>query len=353
MQITAEQAVVIVPGITARMNSSEWVAVDLSYLADPIAFTPEVIASEKRRLPEWRWQKEYERNFHAQAGQSVIDAEWLRWQDPHICNPLYTLSWDPKTKELARVTDGAPGAVQVWIHPDSQPPNRPEHMVKTVRSFAIGIDVAEGVGASDSAITGIVADTKETAFEFKSNRITPTELGHLAAALGRMFNMALILCVRKMHGLTTIREMADVEGYPLLWHDRVLDRVVQITTDKLGWQGAEASDQNLFGPWRKAWEEHLVICHSAEMQLQGSQYIFDDMGWIVHQRNVDLPMAARARHGDVFISGALAWRAVCDVPLFKAQVPEDVAPYRSLNWRDEEIKKREYEIQNKEDSRWL
>ena len=350
MRIT--EATTIIPGISARLNKTGWVAVDLGYSSDPIAFTPEVIKSEKAKLPSWMWQKEYERNFHAQAGKPVFRPEKLQWQEQFLCEPLFRLTWDSETKQLKRTEPGMPGNVQVWIHPDSQPQNKPKHMETVVRSFAMGIDVGEGVGQTDSAIVGIVGDTREQAFEFKSKRISPTELGQLAAALGRMFNVALILCVRKMHGLTTIREIVDEQGYTMLWHEHVTDRLIEVPTDRLGWRGAEASDENLFGPYRKAIDEHQIKIHSQEWKFQLTQYIFDDMGRIVHQTKADQSIQVRQRHGDVAVAGGLAWRAACDLPLFVAEVPADDAPYRSLNWRNQEIAKRAKNEAGKEDKRW-
>ncbi len=59
---------VLMPGITVRPTEIGFVAVSLHYEADPIAFTPAVIAEEKRRMggeQGWRWQKDYEINFNA------------------------------------------------------------------------------------------------------------------------------------------------------------------------------------------------------------------------------------------------------------------------------------------------
>tara|TARA_Y100000310_G_C20660224_1_gene804341 strand:- start:120 stop:1178 length:1059 start_codon:yes stop_codon:yes gene_type:complete len=343
---------VLAPSITAKLNRTGWVAVDLGYLSDPVAFTPQAIADEKARLPDWMWQKEYERNFRAQVGKPVFRPDRLQWQEQHLCDPLLRLTWNSQAKTLRRTEKGMPGNVQVWIHPDSQPPTKPKHMERVIRSFAMGIDVGEGVGQTDSAIVGIVGDTKEQAFEFKSNRISPTELGQLAAALGRMFNVALILCVRKMHGLTTIREIVDVQGYGMVWHEKVLDQITQISTDRLGWRGAEASDENLFGPYRKAIDEQLLTIHSTEWKFQLTQYVFDDMGRIVHQALADEPMQVRQRHGDVAVAGGLAWRAACDLPLFVTEVPVDDAPYGSLNWRNEQIAERDRTDSRKEERRW-
>ena len=337
-------------GITARLNKTGWVAVDLSFEADPVAFTPEAIATEQARLPDWMWEQEYCRNFMAQVGKPVFAPAWLRMQEPNITPPMWRYAWQRRAKKLVKDNDGD---VLVFIHPDSQPPGKPPGMERVVRSFAMGLDIGEGVGRSDSAIVGMVGDTKEQAFEFRSNELTPNEMGNLAAALGRMFNQALVLCVRKMHGLTTIREMLDTEGYGRMWMDTVKDTFVEVTSDRVGWRGSEASDENLFGPWRKAIQENLVTIHSAELKYQLGQYVFDEFGRIVHQTLVNEPVQLRQRHGDVAIAGALGWRAACDLPLFEAETPVDDAPYQSLNWRKQQHDERLKRTKTQEESRWL
>ena len=348
MKIT--EATAVAPGITARLNETGWVAVDLSFDADPVAFTPEIIATEKARLPDWMWEQEYCRNFTAQIGKPVFDPAWLRMQEPNITPPLWRFNWLRRSKKLEEAKDGD---ILVWVHPDSQPPGKSPGMERVVRSFAMGLDIGEGVGRSDSAIVGIVGDTKEQAFEFRSNELTPNEMGSVAAALGRMFNMALVLCVRKMHGLTTIREMLDSEGYSRLWHDTVKDKLVEVSSDRIGWRGSEASDENLFGHWRKAIQENLVKIHSAELKHQLGQYVFDEFGRIVHQTLVNEPVQLRMRHGDVAVAGGLGWRAACDLPLFEAQVPVDDAPYQSLNWRRQQQEDRKRRTKRQEEERWL
>ena len=344
------EATAVAPGITARLNKTGWVAVDLSYEADPVAFTPQIIETEKARMPDWMWEQEYCRNFSAQVGKPVFAPAWLRMQEPYITPPLWRFTWQRRAKKLVSDQDGD---VLVWIHPESQPPGKPPGMETVVRSFAMGLDIGEGVGRSDSAIVGFVGDTKEQAFEFRSNELTPNEMGSLAAALGRMFNQALVLCVRKMHGLTTIREMIDTEGYGRLWMDTIKDKYTEVTSDRIGWRGAEASDENLFGPWRKAIQENLVTIHSAELKHQLGQYVFDEFGRIVHQTLVNESVQLRQRHGDVAVAGGLAWRAACDLPLFEAQVPIDDAPYQSLNWRKQQRDERNRRSKAQEEERWL
>ena len=100
-------------GITARLNASGFVAVDLGMGADPITFTPEVVETEMlrlgcRRRPDgtwrlsWRWRKEYLRDATAQAGMPVFDGEWLDVQKPRLREPAYRMDVDRSPAALSQ-----------------------------------------------------------------------------------------------------------------------------------------------------------------------------------------------------------------------------------------------------------
>lgn len=392
----------LMPGLTAMSTKRGIVVANLHYTADPEAMTPEVIARERLRLgctlkddgtwvDSWRWRKEMELDWQAQSGRPVFDGGALDHQRQFIGKPAYTLDWnfeplsmsqdrfiaDPPEgmawdggelipakrdaedrvvlsqgfwrlpeRKRERVLDGflvrqAEGRVKVWLGPRSQPVGLPEHAERVVRACGIGMDVSEGVAASDSTIEVMFADNREQAAEFADNEIHPAELGRMGAAVGRYFNNALVCCVRKMHGLTTIRTMRDEAGYGYIWRDTDPNKTTEVSTDKLGWRGGEASSPYLFGKWMDALEKHEPILHSLTLVDQHRQYIYDEAGRITHQRLVNLAPPVRDRHGDLVVGVALAYRACLDLPKFRKIKPIDDAPYGSFNWRVAQAKERQ------------
>ena len=298
------------PGISARPTATGFVAVDLGYEADPIAFTPDVIASEKAALPGWRWRKEYERDFGAQAGMPVFEPEWLDAQRSQIRNPECRLAWGQETNTVSRHETGD---ILVWGDPDEPRPGQPAGFGPgPPRPCGIGIDVGEGVGQSDSTIQVFFADTIEQCAEFASNTIKPTDLGRVAVALAKHYNNALICCVRKMHGITVLRSILDDCGYQTVWRQKSTDRVTEINAASYGWPGGEASSPYLFGTWIDAIQHRRAMLHSQTTLDQHRQYIYDVTGRITHQARADLPAQVRERHGDLVIGCALAYRACLD-----------------------------------------
>jgi len=340
-----EAPTVLMPGLSARPTSTGFVAVDLGYEADPVAFTPDVIAAEKKALPGWRWRKEYERDFGAQAGMPVFNPEWTDRQRKRAINPAYCMAWEPDSDKgpLVRKDDGP---IRVYLAPDTQPTGLPEDTKHVLRSCGLGIDVGEGVGQSDSTIQVFFVDNREQCAEFASNRIRPTDLGRLAVAMATYFNKGLICCVRKMHGITVLRSIMDDCGYMRVWRSKVVDQTTEYEAKNYGWPGGESTSPYLFGKWMDAIQHDRTILHSMTTIQQHQQYIYDESGRITHQQRANLPVEVRERHGDLVVACALAYRACLDMPKYEAETRRKI-PVKSMAWRAQQAK-----IQRRSRDRW-
>ena len=328
---------VLMPGFTAMPTSRGPVSIDLQVEADPITFTPEFIEREMLKYgcykkPDgewflsWKWQKEYRCNFEAQMGMPVF--EYMDRQRANLREPLYCMDLDDDGKLIKRDK----GRLRVFVEPDSQPCAYPEGVEQVERQFGIGMDVGAGVEKSDSTIQVMCVDNFEHAAEFACNRITPTDLGRFATAVGWYFNEALINCVSKLHGITTIRAMRDA-GYGFFWYDRKVFGFTEIATKNLGWSRGEASSSLLFDTWVDVLSRDEVILHGLETWNQHSQYIYDERGKITHQALINLPPDVRERHGDLVVGVALSYRACCDLPKFRKPKMINTAPKGSMAFR--------------------
>jgi hypothetical protein len=327
---------VLIPGLTARRNSTRIVAVDLHYSADPLGMTDEkleMLADEMGGRDTWRWRKEMELDPYAQAGEALFLGEWLDWQRRQCCNPIRLMDVDPAGSSLA---EHPSGKVKTWLEPRALPKDLPELVESAERTFGIGMDVGAGTGASDSTIVVMCAQGFEQAAEFKSNRILPWNLGLLAVAVAHYFNDALICCVQKMHGSSAIRAMVAA-GYTRLWRTRVANRIAETPTKNLGWPHGEIPDKLLYDRWAKALSEHATILHGVETVEQHRQYVFDEEGRPCFQRHKGLNPTARQQHADLVVAAALAYRACRDLPKFIHPVtrllPQETLAGRREQWR--------------------
>jgi len=333
----------IMRDLTARPTRTGFVSVDLGYNADPIAFTPDVIATEREGLPGWRWRKEYEREWDAQAGQPVFDNAWLDIQAERIVNPIQTAAWDAEatSHDIEPISNLSPsiverehGPIKLFKLPNEQPASLPEGATRVTRACGIGIDVGEGVGQSDSTIQVFFADNYEQAAEYASSSVRPADLGRIAVALAKLYNDALICCVRKMHGITVLRTIMDDCGYAHVWRTKPTDKDMELDSKSYGWPGGEASSPYLFGKWVDAMQYDATILHGLTTLQQHRQYIYDEDGRIVHQAIATLPVNVREKHGDLVIACALAYRACLDMPKYTAERKKKIKPY-SFEWRAE------------------
>ena len=333
---------VLMPGLTAKRTRTGFVAAKLHYSADPIGITDEFIASEKARLPGWRFRKEYEMDATAQAGEPVFEPEWLDAQRPRVRDPACRMDLG----ESGELVQRDHGRLWVFLEPDAQPSDLPRGIAGVDRGCGIGMDVGEGVEASDSTIQVLFADNREHAAEFACNKIRPAQLGRFAVVVGKWYNNALICCVRKMHGLTVLRTMADELHYPFLWHAKAADRIVERQSHKLGWSRGEMSDEWLVGPMIDALQFDRIRVHGQRTLGQLGQYIYDETGKVCHQLSADLPTDERRRHGDLVVALCLAGRACQDMPLWRSvrkvrkrpvleMIEKRQAEERSRVWRRE------------------
>lgn len=304
---------ILCPGLSARPTSTGFVAVDLGYTADEIAFTPEIIASERARLPGWRWRKEYERDFSAQSGQPFFSPEAIDAQRQNLRNPVGL--YDIRNGQLAPVP--GIGRVRVYHLPTEQPQDLPPGSERVDMAFGIGMDVAEGVGKSDSAIEVFSVLGRVQFAELTDSHISPPDLGRLAVALAEFYHDALICCVRKMHGITTLRTMIDERHYPHLWHHRISSGIVERSASALGWAKGESSDELLFGRYKDAFDSGRVTVRSQLLLDQHRQYQFSESGEVIHSATAGMSIVERQRHGDACVASALAHRACMDLPVYR------------------------------------
>ncbi len=329
---------VILPGMLLRHTRRGFAAVHLLPEADPIGLPAEVLDDQHRELgsvpvidkavttaragivglvgwnPSWKFRQQYLGDFEAQEGVPVFS--FIDTQKAHARNPIGRMDLD----ESGKLVERAQGRLLVFLRPDTQPRDLPAGAVSVTRACGIGMDVSEGVGASDSTIEVFFADSLDQAAELADNHISPADLGRFAAAVGRYYNDALICCMRKLHGITTLRAIVDEAKYPFVWHHRLRTQRFEKRTANLGWAGGESSDESLMNPWIDALQHGRVTLHGLACILQHEQYIYDEMGRMTLQERASLPIELRRRHGDRVIGCAAALVACKDVPVFKAVV---------------------------------
>jgi len=229
-------------------------------------------------------------------------------------NPIYCMMVLPSGK-LERCKNGP---IKIFIDPADLPDGLPDDIESLDRQFGMGIDTGEGVGGNDSTMTAFAVDTLDQAFEFRSNHIRPDAFGRIAALMAEFYNNALICPVRKMgHGIACIRAIVD-HGYSRVWREKNPKTYVQVPTNLLGWPHGEVSHNSfLLDNWVAAIRDTRVKLHGVDSITEHGQFIYDDLGRPVVSKFKELPAEARARHGDLVVACALAYRACLDISKYR------------------------------------
>jgi len=101
--------------------------------------------------------------------------------------------------------------------------------------YAIGVDVAAGVGRDYSVIIVISKTSYQTVAIYRSNRIVPTDLATKIIDLAVEYNNALVLVESNNYGNVVLNEMRH-QGYTKIWKD----------SDNKDWQTTGKSKVEMF-----------------------------------------------------------------------------------------------------------
>jgi len=118
--------------------------------------------------------------------------------------------------------------------------------------YALGVDVAEGVGQDSSTI--VVVDFTEkkptVVAEFESKKIAPDILAYEVKRGATKYNDAIVAVERNNHGHTTIATLKGI--YPNLYTEVREDKVSDTVTEKLGWLTTGASKPKMLYELKEA-----------------------------------------------------------------------------------------------------
>lgn len=198
--------------------------------------------------------------------------------------------------------EAANGRLSLWFQ--GQPPPV---------SNVLGIDVAAGTGASNSAISVGDADSGAKLAEFVSPHHGPVELAVVAVALARWFGVTddpIMIWEALGHGLTFGKQVHKL-GWSRVYHRAKSPSAnVESPSDIAGWVSTEGGRIALLSEYRRALGAGDYQNLSVRALTECRQYVYAPSGGIVHMASLrsEDPSGARANHGDIVIADALCWK---------------------------------------------
>lgn len=110
--------------------------------------------------------------------------------------------------------------------------------------YVEGGDPSGGTGHDDAALTIFCCETGEQVFELYYNTINPIQFGSILCDLGRLYNLAFLVCESNNHGAAVIPYLK--ENYP---RDRIYKRKFATKTSPAvyGWNNSDTTKHALIG----------------------------------------------------------------------------------------------------------
>ena len=165
--------------------------------------------------------------------------------------------------------------------------------------YAIGVDVAAGVGSDYSTITVVSMATYQPVYHFRSNEITPTAFSDKVLTIAQRYNDAKVLCESNNHGHVVLYRLRH-NGYRNLWCGR----------KGVDWVTSVKSKLDAYETLREYVGNNMIVRLDAQ--------VLSELRALTVERVT--PEAPKGMHDDLAMSMALAYRCLRDIPRRKLQM---------------------------------
>ncbi len=267
--------------------------------------------------------------------------------DPFVIQRLIRKSWnwlwegdlhhDRDSGHPVALVSRAGGPLRLWIDPTAD-----GRVAKA--KYAMGVDVAHGMGATPSCLSIGRGATGEKIGEYVNPHIRPEAFGVLAVALGRLFadeggREAYLCWEQQGPGEKFGQTVLELRYTNLHYHVNVFDGT---TSSKPGWYPSAKAKRLLFDNYSAGLTLGQFTNPSERGLNQTLEYEFDPVtGNVLHskEKTVDDPAEGRVNHGDISTADALLCMVM--VPMMSVRKREEAAavPFMSYLWRRQQRQK--------------
>jgi hypothetical protein len=233
------------------------------------------------------------------------------------------------------------GFLKLWVNLDAY-----GHLPVDLETVA-GIDISQGTGASNSAITIINRKTGEKIAEYANPHIKPEAFAKFAIPLCRWFHESYMIWDGGGPGRPFGDEIIKL-GYRNIYYKRNEKSLFKKVSDIPGCFLNPEEKRSVLGAYRRALKNKTFIQRSSAANQECLSYIFTTRNTIEHSAAVNSvdPSGARDSHGDRVIADALA----CKGLELLADGPSEEIPEEPKNcWA---ARKKAYEEKRKVEQYW-
>ena len=233
-----------------------------------------------------------------------------------------------KSQQSLAVTPG--GSWRIWA------PLRNGRLDQS-KDYVLGIDISKGMGASNSVVSVMCAQTQEIVAEYANAKIPPYDLARMVCAAAiwiggaRNGGRPLIVWEAQGPGWDFGRQLMKVYCYPRFYMDRGTRTLAEKRSNRGGWHSTAEKKEMMLGMLRRAYSMGGIIHHSIEALEEAKTYIYLESGTLGPAVLMNESANARKTHGDRVISAGLCVLGLGEVATFRPKTK--ASPMWSPAWR--------------------
>ncbi len=188
------------------------------------------------------------------------------------CDPLF----------VGRIESQTAGSLESQLIPDPSGPLAVWKYPSESYSYALGMDVCEGVGADYTVIQVICRETGEVVAMYRSNRVKPEVAGVEACLLAAFYGFGLLGIERNGPGLAALTVCERGVGwfpldqsYPNLYYHTLTDLRVPRETARLGWLTNAVTKQMMLTRLAESFNKGALTIYSKTTLLCMQGFVWD------------------------------------------------------------------------------
>lgn len=195
------------------------------------------------------------------------------------------------------------------------------------RSYAIGVDIGLGTGASNSVISIVDCRTGEKVGEYADNHTRPEQLAKLAVAIANWLGGAFMVWEGNGPGATFGSVVLET-GYRNVYYRIDETKMPHKLSDTPGFHSTNKTKQVLLSNYHIALKHGTFINRSKDALEECAEIVFLDDGTIGHAASVNVLDSSGAgdNHADRVIADALACKGLKERPAPVQKEPEREIP---------------------------
>lgn len=165
--------------------------------------------------------------------------------------------------------------------------------------YAVGADVAEGVGQDSSTIVVFDFTKSEVVATYSSNKIAPDMFAYELKKASELYGNCIIAPERNNHGHTTISKLKDLNGN--MYTEEAIGKMGYSNPTRYGWHTTRVSKPKMMFELKDALDENEILVHSKKILHEIRTYDKMDLDKAIFDKE-------QTKHWDLLIALAIAFQ---------------------------------------------